>query len=113
MLQLSPKLEECSSLLLVPFLQGGVIWLITRHSGWITIHRSSNRVQTAFDTADIVLGIMYWAVAVVIADKGMDTVKNSTTGMSNGNSIDDKNTTFFFWQISLLVVKQEIKKAYG
>jgi hypothetical protein len=79
-----------------------MIWLITCHVGWIALFRSSHGLRTAFDAADVVLGIMSRAVAVSVVAKSDRTVKDPATWVSNGYPVDNETTAFFLWDLSAL-----------
>jgi hypothetical protein len=68
------QLKKCGSPLLVPFLQSRVIGFFTGHSRQITFCRRFDRLGTAFDTADVVVGIMCWTVSMPVVGQRDGTV---------------------------------------
>jgi hypothetical protein len=95
-LQLPTQLKKCGAPLLVPFLQSGVIWVITCHSRRLTLSRNGNGLRTAFDTADKVVDIMSRTISKPIVGQSNGAMKNAATRVSDGYPIDNENTAFLF-----------------
>jgi hypothetical protein len=95
MLQLALKLEKGATLLLVFFFKHGVVLDVASQPHWIIWGgMGGNRLQAAFNSANMVVAVMVRAVTMPIVGKWSLTVQNATAWVAYGDTINDEHTAF-------------------